>query len=64
MYTISVAEGAETAQLKVDCGKLSALGIDFKTMQDYADEISSALLEKLLSAESVIESGVMTCTVG
>ena len=64
LYTVSVAEGAEKAQLKVDCGKLSTLGIDFETMQGYADKISSALLEKLLSEESVTAPGVMTCTIG
>ena len=64
VFTVSIPEGGEAAELKVDCSKLVATGIDLKTIWEYSDEISSALLRQILSDQSVDEQGVMTCTVG
>ncbi len=62
-YTVSVAEGGEKAHLEVDASKLSEFGVDFSS-EILQDEISSAILRKMLSELSVTKPGVMTCTVG
>ena len=60
--TISVGEGGEQAQVSIDCSKLTAAGIDLDELIEQSDEITSALLRKLLFSPS-IESGILTCTV-
>ena len=64
-YTVSVAEGGEQASLRIDASRLAKAGIDLMRFQDYVeDEIASALLRRIISHQSVVKEGIMTCTVG
>ena len=62
---ISVAEGGETASLEVDCGALVEAGLDLNEAAELPDEISSTLLDQILSAQSFDEdASVIRYTVG
>lgn len=64
-YAVSVAEGGERASLRIDASRLAEAGVDLTRLQDYVeDEIASALLRRIISHQSVVTEGVMTCTVG
>ena len=64
VYTVTVPEGGESAQLKVDCGKLMEAGVDLKDIRETSDEISTTLLRQILSDHAIDERGVVTCMVG
>ena len=61
-YSISVGEGGDEAQVRIDCTKMRAAGIDLDELTAHGDTISSALLHELLTSPTY-ESGTMTCTV-
>ena len=63
-FTVSVAEGGEQAQLKMDCKKLVEAGVVLPEVRGYSDEITSSLLRQILSDHSFEEEGTVTCTVG
>ena len=63
--TVVVAEGGETASLEVDCGALVEAGLDLIEAAELPDEISSALLDQILSVQSFDEgASVIRYTVG
>ena len=63
--SISIAEGGEAATLEADCRALMEAGVDLGEAAESLDEISSALLEQILSVHSLDEeNGTVTYTVG
>lgn len=63
-YLVSVGEGATEARLEVDCTKLNAAGINLEVIRAASDDISSALVRKMVSGQTIVRPGVMSCTIG
>ncbi|MDO4798569.1 MAG: amino acid ABC transporter ATP-binding protein [Coriobacteriales bacterium] len=61
--TLSIAEGGEQAQLEVDYSRYAAAGITWEEILACSDEISSALIDRMTSNQSV-GTGVLRCTIG
>lgn len=63
--TIAVAENGETASLEVDCGALVEAGLDLNEAVELTDELSSMLLNQVLSLQSFDEdASIIKYTVG
>ena len=63
IYSVSVAEGGETASFEADCSVLAAAGVTLEDVRSSSDEISSALLRGILAEHDVDDRGIMTCAV-
>ena len=63
-FTIGISEGGEQAQLEVDCSTLFAAGVTFEMLRESADEISVAMMTRILSGQTMVAQGVMRCTIG
>ena len=56
-YELSVGEGGEQADLRVDVGELAACGVSDEELNAVADDISKRILESAISRYYVDESG-------
>ena len=63
VYTVSVAENGETAQLSIDLARFIEAGIDLDEIRNDADKISAKMMRQILSDQTLSSDGVLTSTI-
>lgn len=54
---------SESAHFSINCRKFMEAGIDLRSLQNGADEISVSLMNWILSDQALSDEGVLSCTV-